>query len=43
MKEGFKVFRSTGCAACHLPEMVTANEGALLNGKSFSRAESSGE
>ncbi len=35
VEEGFKVFRSTGCAACHLPEMVTANEGALLNGKTF--------
>jgi CxxC motif-containing protein (DUF1111 family) len=35
VEEGFKVFRSTGCAACHLPEMETANEGALLNGKTF--------
>ena len=29
VEEGFKVFRSTGCAACHLPEMVTANEGSV--------------
>ena len=33
--EGFKVFRSTGCASCHLPELVTASEGALLNGKTY--------
>jgi CxxC motif-containing protein (DUF1111 family) len=33
--EGFQVFKSTGCGACHVPEMITADEGALLNGKTF--------
>ncbi len=33
--EGFKVFTSSGCSACHIPEMVTANEGTLINGKTF--------
>jgi CxxC motif-containing protein (DUF1111 family) len=33
--EGFKVFRSVGCAACHVPEMETVNEGTLLNGKTY--------
>lgn len=35
VEEGFKVFKSTGCAACHLPELVTASEGAWVNGRSF--------
>jgi CxxC motif-containing protein (DUF1111 family) len=33
--EGAKVFKSTGCASCHLPELVTADEGTLLNGKTY--------
>jgi CxxC motif-containing protein (DUF1111 family) len=33
--EGSKVFTSSGCSACHIPEMVTANEGTLINGKTF--------
>jgi CxxC motif-containing protein (DUF1111 family) len=35
IEEGFKVFRSTGCSACHIPEMETASEGTPLNGKTF--------
>ena len=35
IEEGFDVFKSIGCAACHLAELVTANEGALLNGRTF--------
>jgi CxxC motif-containing protein (DUF1111 family) len=35
VEEGFKVFKSTGCAACHLPELVTASEGAWVNGRAF--------
>lgn len=35
IEEGFKVFKSAGCASCHLPELVTADEGAWLNGKTF--------
>jgi CxxC motif-containing protein (DUF1111 family) len=35
IEEGFKVFRSTGCASCHLPEMETASEGTLLNAKTL--------
>src|SRR5262249_22549877 len=31
----FKVFRSTGCSACHISEMETASEGTLINGKTF--------
>ena len=34
-EEGFKVFKSTGCAACHLPELVTASAGAWVNGRTF--------
>jgi CxxC motif-containing protein (DUF1111 family) len=34
-EEGFKVFKSTGCAACHLPELVTASAGAWVNGRAF--------
>ena len=34
-EEGFKVFKSTGCAACHLPELVTARAGAWVNGRTF--------
>jgi CxxC motif-containing protein (DUF1111 family) len=35
IEEGFKIFRSTGCATCHLPELETANEGTLINGKTL--------
>src|SRR5215831_11683796 len=35
IEEGFKVFRSTGCSACHLQELTTADEGTLVNGKTF--------
>jgi CxxC motif-containing protein (DUF1111 family) len=35
IEEGFKVFKAVGCAICHLPELETADEGALLNGKAF--------
>src|SRR5262245_558175 len=35
VEEGFKVFKSTGCDACHLPELVTANAGAWVNGRAF--------
>jgi CxxC motif-containing protein (DUF1111 family) len=35
IEEGFKVFKSSGCSACHLPEMETASEGTLVNGKTF--------
>ena len=34
-EEGFKVFKSTGCAACHLPELVTASAGTWVNGRAF--------
>src|SRR5262245_28976173 len=34
-EEGFKVFKSAGCDACHLPELVTANAGAWVNGRAF--------
>jgi CxxC motif-containing protein (DUF1111 family) len=33
--DGFDVFKSTGCASCHVAEMVTADEGTLLNGRTF--------
>ena len=35
IEEGFKVFKSIGCAVCHLPELVTAKTGSLVNGGSF--------
>src|SRR5215471_19139481 len=35
IEEGFKVFKNTGCAACHLPELETAAEGTMLNGKTY--------
>ena len=35
VEEGFHVFKSTGCAACHVTELVTLNEGTLINGKTF--------
>src|SRR5262249_20758526 len=35
IEEGFKVFRSIGCALCHVSEMETVSEGTLINGKSF--------
>ena len=34
-EEGFKVFKSTGCAACHVPELVTASAGTWVNGRSL--------
>jgi CxxC motif-containing protein (DUF1111 family) len=33
--EGFRVFKSTGCSACHLVEMETAHEGTLINARTF--------
>jgi len=35
IEEGFKVFKSLGCAVCHLPELVTAKTGSLVNGGAF--------
>jgi CxxC motif-containing protein (DUF1111 family) len=35
IEEGFKVFKSIGCAVCHLPELVTAKTGSLVNGGAF--------
>src|SRR5262245_40643388 len=35
IEDGFKVFKSIGCAVCHLPELVTAKTGSLVNGGSF--------
>jgi CxxC motif-containing protein (DUF1111 family) len=35
IEEGSKLFKSTGCAACHLPELVTAEEGELVDAKTF--------
>ena len=35
VEDGFQVFKSTGCALCHLPELVTASEGTLINGKTY--------
>jgi len=35
IEEGLDVFKSVGCSSCHLPEMVTADEGELVNGRSF--------
>jgi CxxC motif-containing protein (DUF1111 family) len=35
IEEGFMVFKSTGCAVCHIPEMVTAKTGSLVNGGAF--------
>jgi CxxC motif-containing protein (DUF1111 family) len=35
IEEGSKLFKSTGCAICHLPELVTANEGEWVNAKTF--------
>ena len=35
IEEGFKVFKSIGCATCHLPELVTANAGTWINGRTF--------
>jgi CxxC motif-containing protein (DUF1111 family) len=35
VEEGFKVFRSIGCALCHVAEMETVSEGTLINGKTF--------
>jgi CxxC motif-containing protein (DUF1111 family) len=33
--EGFKIFKSIGCASCHVPELVTANEGEWVNARTF--------
>ena len=35
IEEGSKLFKSTGCTACHLPELVTANEGEWVDAKTF--------
>jgi CxxC motif-containing protein (DUF1111 family) len=35
IEEGFKVFRSVGCATCHVAEMETVSEGTLINGKTY--------
>ena len=35
VEEGFKVFKSTGCAACHVPQLVTLSEGEWVNGRTF--------
>ncbi len=35
VEEGFKVFKSAGCAACHVPELVTASAGTWVNGRTF--------
>ncbi len=35
IEEGFKVFKSIGCTACHLPELVTAKEGTWVLGRAF--------
>ncbi|HEV2669083.1 MAG TPA: di-heme oxidoredictase family protein [Blastocatellia bacterium] len=35
IEEGFKIFKSIGCAVCHLPELVTAKTGSLVNGGAF--------
>ncbi|MFN0124894.1 MAG: di-heme oxidoredictase family protein [Blastocatellia bacterium] len=32
---GFDLFKRIGCGTCHLPEMVTARTGALVNGGAF--------
>jgi CxxC motif-containing protein (DUF1111 family) len=35
VEEGSKLFESTGCTTCHLPELVTADEGEWVNAKTF--------
>ena len=35
IEEGFKDIQSTGCAVCHIPELVTAKTGSLVNGGAF--------
>ena len=35
IEEGSRVFKTIGCAACHLPELVTASAGEWVNGKAF--------
>src|SRR5205823_5064210 len=35
VEEGFKVFKSTGCAACHVPQLVTLSAGEWVNGHTF--------
>ena len=35
IENGFNVFKSIGCAVCHLPELVTAKTGSLVNGGAF--------
>jgi CxxC motif-containing protein (DUF1111 family) len=35
IEEGLKVFKSIGCAVCHVPELVTAKTGSLVNGGAF--------
>jgi CxxC motif-containing protein (DUF1111 family) len=35
IEEGFKVFKSIGCASCHVAELVTADEGEWVNARTF--------
>jgi CxxC motif-containing protein (DUF1111 family) len=35
IEEGLRVFESVGCSTCHVPEMVTADEGTWVNGRTF--------
>jgi CxxC motif-containing protein (DUF1111 family) len=35
IEEGFKVFKSIGCSACHLTELETASTGELVNARTF--------
>ena len=35
IEEGSKIFKSVGCATCHLPEIVTAKDGEWVNAKTF--------
>jgi len=35
IEEGFTIFEKIGCTTCHLPELVTADAGEWINGKTF--------
>jgi CxxC motif-containing protein (DUF1111 family) len=35
IEEGFKIFKSIGCASCHVPELVTASAGEWVNARTF--------
>jgi CxxC motif-containing protein (DUF1111 family) len=35
IEEGSELFDSVGCALCHIPELVTADEGTFFNGRTF--------